>query len=110
MESPPIRVLLIEDDEDDYILTRDWLAELSESRFQLQRVADYDTALEVMAQNQHDVYLLDYRLGPRTGLELLQETIRRGARAPIILLTGQDEREIDVEAMRAGAADYLTKG
>jgi PAS domain S-box-containing protein len=105
-----IRVLLVEDDEDDYVVTRDLLAEIPGCPFQLERIKDYETALEAIARNQHDVYLLDYRLGERTGLELLQEAVRRGCQAPIILFTGQGEREIDIEAMKAGAADYLTKG
>src|SRR4030095_15094907 len=105
-----IRVLLAEDDEDDYVVTRDLLAEIPGSPFQLERIKDYETALEAIARNQHDVYLLDYRLGERTGLELLHEAVRRGCQAPIILFTGQGEREIDIEAMKAGAADYLIKG
>jgi signal transduction histidine kinase/DNA-binding response OmpR family regulator len=110
MKSQPIRVLLIEDDEDDYILTRDLLSEIKGSPVPLEWVKDYDTALAVMASNRYDVYLLDYRLGARTGLELLQEASGRGCKGPIILLTGQGEWQVDVEAMRAGAADYLTKG
>ncbi|HEX2640043.1 MAG TPA: diguanylate cyclase, partial [Pyrinomonadaceae bacterium] len=58
----------------------------------------------------HDIYLVDYRLGERTGLELLRAAIRNGCTAPIILLTGQGDKEIDFQAMQAGAADYLVKG
>lgn len=54
--------------------------------------------------------MLDFRLGEHTGLELLRLAIASGCTAPIIMLTGQGEREIDVEAMKAGAADYLEKG
>ncbi|MBD1920102.1 response regulator [Microcoleus sp. FACHB-831] len=106
----PIRVLLVEDDEDDYILTRDLLDEVERVRFSLEWVATYDAALEAIAQTRHDVYLVDYRLGDRNGLELLREAVAKGCKAPIILLTGQGDREIDVEAMKAGAADYLDKG
>jgi PAS domain S-box-containing protein len=63
-----------------------------------------------MGENQHDIYLLDYRLGEHNGLELLQQAVAQGCRAPMILLTGQGDREIDMEAMKAGAADYLDKG
>ena len=61
-------------------------------------------------RGQQSVCLLDYHLGERTGLELLREAVARGCRTPIILLTGNGDREIDVEAMKAGAADYLVKG
>ena len=60
--------------------------------------------------DQHEVYLLDYRLGERDGLELLREALASGARGPMILMTGQADHEVDVEAMKAGAMDYLVKG
>jgi two-component sensor histidine kinase/CheY-like chemotaxis protein len=110
MADEPVRVLLVEDDADDYVLTRDLLAEVRGTRFNLEWLASYDAGLEAIRRGQHDVYLLDYRLGERNGLELLREAIQGGSRAPMILLTGQGDREIDLEAMRAGAADYLTKG
>jgi PAS domain S-box-containing protein len=110
MDSQPVRVLLVEDDEDDYVLTRDLLSEIKGNPYHLDWVKEYDAALAAMTANWYDVYLLDYRLGARNGLELLHEVLRRGCKGPIILLTGQGEWEVDVEAMRAGAADYLTKG
>ena len=110
MDNTPIKVLLVEDDEDDYIITRDLLSEIENERFELTWVATYDEALMVIARNEHDVYLLDYRLGNHNGLELLPEAVARGCQAPLILLTGQGNHEIDLEAMKAGAADYLVKG
>ncbi|MEW6491592.1 MAG: response regulator [Cyanobacteriota bacterium] len=109
MDILPVTVLLIDDDEDDYILTRDLLSESQGTRFELEWIKAGDIALEAMSQNQHDLYLLDYRLGEYNGLELLRQAIAKGCRTPIILLTGQGDREIDVEAMKAGAADYLDK-
>jgi PAS domain S-box-containing protein len=99
----------VDDDEDDYVLTRDWFCEMEGARFELEWVASYDAALNAIAHNDHDVYLFDYRLGERNGLDLLDEAIAKGCKAPIILLTGQGDHEIDVEAMKAGAADYLDK-
>ena len=69
----------------------------------------YDDALERIRQQEHHVYLLDYRLGERTGLDLLREVVEMGCKAPMILLTGQGDREVDLEAMKAGAHDYLNK-
>jgi len=109
MDNDLVRVLLVDDDEDDYVLTRDWFSEIQGARLELEWVTSYDTALQTIAHNQHDVYLLDYRLGDRNGLELLREAIANGCSAPIILLTGQGDHEIDIEAMKAGAADYLEK-
>ncbi len=109
MDNNLVRLLLVDDDEDDYILTRDWFSEIEGVKFELEWLTSYDAAVEAIAQNQHDVYLLDYRLGERNGLELLREAVANGCKAPIILLTGQGDHEVDVEAMKAGAADYLDK-
>jgi two-component system, cell cycle sensor histidine kinase and response regulator CckA len=73
-------------------------------------VETFDAALDEIGLGQHDVYLLDYRLGERTGIELLKEVMQRGCKAPLILLTGQGDRDVDLEAMKAGAAEYLNKG
>ncbi len=109
MKNGPIRVLLIDDDEDDYILTRDWFREFQVANCELEWVDSYQDARDAIASGQHDVYLVDYRLGEGNGLELLQEAIANGCTAPIIVLTGQGDKEIDIEAMKAGAADYLEK-
>src|ERR1051326_2445581 len=110
MDDPRVKVLLIEDDEDDYILPREFLAETRGDNFQLDWLSDSDAALAAIQKDRHDVYLVDYRLGKNNGLELLRTAVVRGCQAPIILLTGQGDHKIDSEAMRAGAADYLVKG
>jgi len=110
MDAPQLRVLLVDDDGDDYVMTRDLLSEIESVTLKLEWASDYETARERIACGEHDVYLLDYRLGEHTGLQLLRESIEDGCRAPMILLTGQGDRELDMEAMRAGAADYLVKG
>jgi len=104
-----IRVLLVEDDEDDFILTRDCLRELGPRRVVLEWVATCERALEELQSGRHDVCLLDYRLGATTGLELLQRARSAGWRGPFILLTGQEDNTIDHEAQQAGAADFLEK-
>ena len=104
-----VHILLIEDDEDDYFLARDMLTEFEHSKFDLDWASDYDFALNAIARRSHDVILLDYSLGAKTGLDFLKEAISRGCQSPIILLTGQGDRDIDVKAMEAGAADYLIK-
>jgi signal transduction histidine kinase/DNA-binding response OmpR family regulator len=110
MDDLRLKVLLIEDDEDDYILTREFLAEIRGGQVQLDWVADSDAGFAALQKDQHDVYLVDYRLGKNSGLDLLRAAIARGCQTPIILLTGQGDHKIDSEAMRAGAADYLVKG
>src|SRR5262245_42076567 len=101
MIDPCVRILLIEDDEDDYLLTRHLLKEIETPRFELDWVNTFEGGLESAARNQHDVVLLDYHLGYRTGLELLRETISRGCITPIIVLTGQPDRATDLAVMEA---------
>ena len=104
-----IRVMLVDDDEEDYLLTRDLMADLPHLPYELDWVADYEAGLAAVVANSHDVYLLDYRLGARDGLELLIEGRQANPTAPMILLTGCGEWEIDRKAVQAGAADYLEK-
>ncbi len=109
MNNHLIKVLLIDDDEDYYVLIGDWLKEVAGAHFQLEWVSTYNAAINQIALEQHDVYLVDYRLGDRNGLELLRQAIASGCTAPFIMLTGIGEHKIDLEAMQAGAVDYLEK-
>jgi two-component system, cell cycle sensor histidine kinase and response regulator CckA len=110
MQAAPVNVLLVDDDEDDFLITRDLISQIREPRHQLDWVNSYDEGLASLARSQHQICLLDYRLGERTGLELLRQARNFKVCPPIILLTGQGDQEIDVESMKAGAADYLIKG
>lgn len=109
MDDQVIKVLLVEDDEDDYVLIRDLLSEVKDATYILEWVAAYDQALERMAYSENQVCLIDYRLGPHDGLEILQKARGRGFRAPVIFVTGQEDYQIDIRAMRSGATDYLVK-
>ena len=107
-----ISVLIVEDEEDDFVLTKTILDDIGEAVFDVEWSQTYDEALEKLSGSScnYDVCLLDYRLGAHTGLELLRDARLRGSKCPSILLTGQGDHEIDVEATRTGAADYLVKG
>jgi len=105
-----IRVLLVDDDEDDFIITRDIMGDIAGRHYLLDWVPSFEAAWEEIRQKKHDVYLVDFRLGARDGLELITRAVEQGYTAPFILLTGQSDRETDEKAMRAGAQDYLVKG
>jgi diguanylate cyclase (GGDEF)-like protein/PAS domain S-box-containing protein len=109
-EPRPVRLLLVEDDEDDYVLTRALLSDARRTTFELEWIASFDAARQAIARGAFDVCLVDYRLGQHDGLELLRFARELGAVAPMILLTGQGHGDVDLAAMRAGAADYLIKG
>lgn len=105
-----IRILLVEDDEDDYLVTRDLLSEIEGTTYDMEWVPSYESGLECMKEHRHDINLFDYSLGGHTGLELLRHAGLCHCPAPTILLTGYGDRGIDQEAMSMGAVDYLVKG
>ena len=109
IRSEPITVLLVEDDEDDYLITREMLARQDRARFVLDWCATYSDAVDTIRERRHDVYLIDYRLGERTGLDLLGEAFATRPHAPVIVLTGQSDYEIDLAASALGVTDYLVK-
>ncbi len=103
-----VRVFLIDDDEEDYILTRELLSDSVDTRFELSWVSTYSEAVAALRRGDSDVYLIDYRLGSHDGMELLKQFA--SSPLPMIMLTGEDDRTVDLEAMRCGAMDYLVKG
>lgn len=107
--TPLVRVLLVDDDPDDFLLTSDYLGEIQTWHFEIEWAKNFEEAVEKIKHRSHDVYFFDFLLGARTGLELLQEAVRLRTEAPIVLLTGKGDQRIDQEAMRLGAADYLVK-
>jgi len=109
-EKEQINVLVIEDDEDDFFIARSLLSKTTALKCNLEWARDYDEGLSTLLSNQYDICLIDYRLGARDGLQLLREADASGVETPMILLTGRGDYEVDIEAMMAGAADYLVKG
>ncbi len=103
-----MRVLLVEDDEEDKFLTTEVLSDVRRTSYDVTWVTTASAAIEHIESDAFDVALLDFRLGAHTGLDVLAAT--RGSHTPCILLTGQRDHETDVAAMEAGAADYLVKG
>ena len=104
------RILIVDDDEDDYFLTSELIRNIPSSGFTINWCYNYKDALEQMTSKRHDLYFIDYLLGAKTGLELLKEAIAAGVEEPIILLTGKGNQKVDIEAMQVGAMDYLIKG
>ncbi len=105
-----IKLLLVEDDQDDYVITSKLIARITETNIRVDWIQTYDEGLETILKGEHDICLLDYRLGERNGIDFLHEARAKACRVPIILLTGESDREIDLEAAQAGASDYLVKG
>ena len=105
-----VRVLLIDDDEDDFIITKDVFKGIRNAdRYELTWVNSFEKGINAVLKRQYDIYLVDYRLGKHTGVDLVNEVVLSGVKEPIIILTGKGDYKIDEEAMNVGAADYLLK-
>jgi diguanylate cyclase (GGDEF)-like protein/PAS domain S-box-containing protein len=108
--SEPLRILLVEDDEDDFVLTRSMLLANGRTKFDVAWEQTYAAALRATQLAAYDLYLVDYRLGEHTGLDLVRNAWGADPPAPVILLTGQDDYAVDLEATALGVTDYLVKG
>ncbi len=108
-EAAHVHVLLVEDNSTDYVLTRQRLSSADPYIHTLTWARSYEEGLNRLLTERFDVCLLDFQLAERTGLELLRSVRERGVDIPFILLTGREEDELDIVALRAGAADHLQK-
>ncbi|HVW61667.1 MAG TPA: ATP-binding protein [Puia sp.] len=105
----PTRVLIVEDDEDDYLIIEACIRDIPEKEFVIDWCYEYDEALRRIREGCYDIYFIDYLLGARTGLELLREAVAMGCEEPLVLLTGIGNRDVDIQAMTIGAVDFLVK-
>jgi len=103
------RILLVDDDEDEFVLLREQISNIKGVHYDLDWADSKEQALSVCKEKGYKAYLIDYRLGSANGVDLLRELSSEGIKAPVILLTGQGDHEIDETARQAGAADYLAK-
>lgn len=103
MSAPVIDLLLVEDDEIDREAIRRHLGQ----EYQVHEVTTGQEALRLCNELRPDCILLDYRLPDGDGLALLPIFTERFI--PVIVTTGVESPEVIVEAMRAGAQDYLVK-
>ncbi|MEO5996829.1 MAG: ATP-binding protein [Chitinophagaceae bacterium] len=106
---PIIRILIIDDDKDDFIITGDYIKDIDSAIFEIDWCYNYQEALDHMKQRKHNLYFVDYRLGAKTGLDLIKDARLADCEEPIVLLTGKGNQAVDRQAMQAGAADYLIK-
>lgn len=104
------KLLLVDDDEDDFFIVRNLLQKVTGSGFEIEWIAGSDEAVQVINEERHDAYLIDYRLGADSGLEMLAGLRIQERRQPFIILTGAGDSKIEQQAMQIGVADYLVKG
>jgi PAS domain S-box-containing protein len=104
-----IKILVIDDDKDDFLIISDLINRIPDRQFQIDWCYKYEQAIEHLKNRTHNIYFVDYRLGAKTGLDLLNEAMYMQCQEPIVLLTGKGNQAIDIKAMQTGATDYLIK-
>jgi DNA-binding NtrC family response regulator len=106
-----IKVLMVEDDEDDVFLIKELL---KEKFLTIEMIINHVYSPEPLPHfmdtaKNNDICIFDYRLGAVHGLDLLKKMREQGVITPVIFLTGRGDQEIAVQAFRLGATDYLAK-
>jgi len=102
-------ILIVDDDEDDFLIIADYLKEIDAPYLRVDWASTYAAGAHEVQSRKYHIYLVDYRLGAKTGLDFITEAVQSGCEEPIILLTGKGNHVVDKEAMVRGAADYLIK-
>lgn len=109
MKEAELRVLLVSNHRRDFKFIRDLLSAIKGGSFDLKWISGFQEAAEAMRSADHDIHLVDFQFSDESGLELIRQVISEGSKTPVILLTGLDDKEIDIEAMKVGVSDYLVK-
>ena len=104
-----IKLLIVDDDEDDLFLICDALSEVSETRYVVTTASSPLTAMAALAKGSFDAIFSDYRLGAITGIDFINHVRGAGIETPIILLTGIADQIVDNAALKAGASDFVPK-
>ena len=98
---PAIKILIIDDDEDDFFITSDYMRQINEYNLEIDWCYKFNDAVEQLSASKYDMYFVDYRLGAKTGLDFLKEAVQRGIEEPIVLLTGKGNKEVDIERFKS---------
>jgi response regulator of citrate/malate metabolism len=84
---PTVKILIIDDDEDDFFITSEYLKQIQEYQLQIDWCYKYNEAIQQLKERKYHIYFVDYRLGARTGLDFLKEAVHLHVEEPIVLLT-----------------------
>ena len=107
---PSARILLVEDNETDALLLRDTLKDAGSPHLELTVAREVKEALRLLGETRFDVVLADLSLPDCQGMETFNQLYSHASETPIILLTGFDDEALGLEAVRAGAQEYIVKG
>ena len=109
MVDTAVRVLHVDDSEEEFILLRELLSFVEEMQFELHWVTDVRTAMQAIDEKNFDVCLVDYHLGLDKGLDLIRTALEKDVKMPFILMSGTKDRAIEREALKIGARQCIDK-
>jgi two-component system, cell cycle sensor histidine kinase and response regulator CckA len=109
MANRPIRVLHVDDVEEEFILVRELLSMAPGTSFEFQWISDTGTAIQVIHDMKFDVCVVDYYLGIDNGLDFVRAAIANGVTVPFILMSGQKDRAVEREALNIGVRQCIDK-
>lgn len=109
IKQAPVKVLIVDDDEDDFMITKTYIEKIEGRQFIIDPCYHYTDAEKKIHEGSYHVYVVSYRLGTQTGLELIQESIANNCEGAFILLTGNGSPAPNLPVLEPGAADYLVK-
>ena len=102
------RILVIDDDSDDFFAIKRLIGQSTNHIYELDHINNFDDGIKALSVGDHDAALIDYHLGSRFGVEIL-ENIEGNLELPVIVLTGSNDRAVEAAALKAGAFDFLDK-
>lgn len=108
MLASKIRLLISEDQELDFVYTKNMLQRIH-GNFEISWAANFNEAMQGLSTNEYDVCLLDYRLGSNTAVDILRQMRVSDVRTAFIVFTGMSDCGIDNDVLRHGASDYISK-
>ncbi len=109
MDRGVIKVLMIEDNPGDARLIQEMLREVNRGKIKFEQKPKLSEGIERLEQEDIDVVLLDLGLPDSKGIETLIELRKYETRTPIVVLTGLEDEELGLDALKLGAQDYLSK-
>jgi len=110
MDGKLIKVLFIEDNPSDALLIQMQLSNTTKIQYKITHVDRFNKGIQCLKNNNFDVVLLDLNLPDEVGLNTIEQVHAMSSDVPIVVLTGQDDDDMGIEAVQKGAQDYLIKG
>jgi diguanylate cyclase (GGDEF)-like protein len=104
-----LRVLVVDDDQDDLFIFRQLIGHVRGYRIELTSTSSYQAGLELVRNGQFDLHFVDYRLGSGSGLDLISTALEEDPAKAFVVVTGLGDENLAAESIRRGAVDYVAK-